>query len=322
MVVTTTDDSTFSSDVLTSISNIQGIKTTEATHVDTNMTFTNEKYSDQTIAFAYTYYENFVPTILYGNANLTRNEILINETLAQKISDSALIDCVGTSITLTLGTDSQEFTIGGIYKDNTSYYEAYNIYLYNNAMSSYFTNTTLTKNLLYVECASASYVNAVMEDIKAINPRYSIFQEDSNVSSVTKYVDLGTSVLSGVSGISMIVSAIMIFIVLYISISERMKEIGILRSIGARRKDIQKIFFFEAGIMGFIGGAIACIGCLTLTIITNSICSITLHTTLISYNILYYLLGLVLSTIISILAGIAPSMKASHLDPVDCLRYE
>ena len=118
MVVTTTDDSTFSSDVLTSISNIQGIKTTEATHVDTNMTFTNEKYSDQTIAFAYTYYENFVPTILYGNANLTRNEILINETLAQKISDSALIDCVGTSITLTLGTDTQEFTIGGIYQDN------------------------------------------------------------------------------------------------------------------------------------------------------------------------------------------------------------
>ena len=146
----------------------------------------------------------------------------------------------------------------------------------------------LTKNLLYVECASASYVNAVMEDIKAINPRYSIFQEDSNVSSVTKYVDLGTSVLSGVSGISMIVSAIMIFIVLYISISERMKEIGILRSIGARKKDIQKIFFFEAGIMGLLAVPLP-YRMLHLNIQFDLLIN---TSTPLYYNILYYLLGL------------------------------
>jgi len=110
--------------------------------------------------------------------------------------------------------------------------------------------------------------------------------------------------------------------VLYISVAERTKEIGILRAIGARKGDIKRMFIFEAGILGFMAGVFGVAVCLGLSVIVNIVCSITLGSTLISYNILYYILGILASTGISILAGIAPAMRAADLDPVESLRSE
>ena len=121
---------------------------------------------------------------------------------------------------------------------------------------------------------------------------------------------------------SLVVSAIMIFIVLYISISERTKEIGILRAIGARKKDIRNMFVFEAGILGLISGLIAVVSCFVVSLITNIICNATLGSYLISYHIGFYVLAILVSLVISVLAGVSPAIKAADFDPADSLRAE
>ena len=103
---------------------------------------------------------------------------------------------------------------------------------------------------------------------------------------------------------------------------ERTQEIGILRSIGSRKKDISRIFMIESSYLGLIGGVIAIIMSLSLSLVIGIITKITMNYYFISFNILYYLLGLFVSILISVMAGIAPARKAAGLDPVEALRFE
>lgn len=129
-------------------------------------------------------------------------------------------------------------------------------------------------------------------------------------------------VLTAVSAISLIVSAIMIFIVLYISVVERTKEIGILRAIGATKGDIRKLFLFEAAFLGMMSGIFAVTISLVISIVVN-LCTMSLGVNIIAYYYgLYYIFGLLLSVILSTGAGFTPASYASELDPVESLRRE
>lgn len=128
--------------------------------------------------------------------------------------------------------------------------------------------------------------------------------------------------LAIISGISLIVALIMITVVLYMSVSERTREIGVLKSIGARKKDIKLIFSTESLLIGILSGITgiifsAIIGGI-LALIFNSLLGFA------PINMLwYYFVGaLFISIIISVLAGLYPSSKAAKLDPVESLRHE
>ena len=74
---------------------------------------------------------------------------------------------------------------------------------------------------------------------------YGSSMQETMVETFTTMLDLFTGVLAGIAGISLLVSAIMILVVLYISVVERTREIGVMKAIGARRKDIRRIFISE-----------------------------------------------------------------------------
>ena len=82
------------------------------------------------------------------------------------------------------------------------------------------------------------------------------------------------------------------------------------------------MFIFEAGIIGFSGGLFGVLFAIGISIFTNTITGISLGTTLISYNAIYYVFGVVVSFLVSVIAGIAPAVKAADLDPVVSLRFE
>ena len=122
--------------------------------------------------------------------------------------------------------------------------------------------------------------------------------------------------------ISLLISQIMIFIVTFTSVSNREKEIGILRSFGTRKKDISFLFILENLIIGFISGAIASIiGLVILLLITPKLNEYNL---LISNNLLiYYLFGvIILSTILSVISGLIPALKAMNISVNDALKSE
>jgi len=142
--------------------------------------------------------------------------------------------------------------------------------------------------------------------------------------SVTDIINAISYVLIAFVGVSLVVSSIMIGIITYISVLERTKEIGILRSIGASKSDIRKVFMSETFIIGLLSGLIG-IG-LTMLInipITNLIRNLTgvedISSTLPPQAGLILVL---ISVGLTLLAGIIPSSMAAKKDPVEALREE
>ena len=143
------------------------------------------------------------------------------------------------------------------------------------------------------------------------------------MSSVTSIVNVISYVLIAFVSISLIVSSVMIGIITYISVLERTKEIGILRSIGASKKDISRVFNAETLIIGFIAGALGICCTYLITIPANIILKgITNISNLVQVPIVPALVLVVISMILTVISGLIPAKMASKKDPVIALRTE
>ena len=143
------------------------------------------------------------------------------------------------------------------------------------------------------------------------------------MSSITTLVGVVTTVLVGFVAISLIVSSIMISIITYISVLERTKEIGILRAMGASKKDIRRIFTAETAIEGFISGVLGIAITLLATFPINAIVAkMTNVGNVAQLPIEVALILIGISIVLTMLAGLIPSRIAAKKDPVESLRSE
>lgn len=132
-----------------------------------------------------------------------------------------------------------------------------------------------------------------------------------------------TIVLVAFSSISLVVSSIMIGIITYISVLERTKEIGVLRSLGARKKDITRVFNAETFIIGITSGLIGVAIALLLTIPANIIIyNLTDLKGVASLNPLHAVILIIISMTLTLIGGYIPARIASKKDPVKALRTE
>ena len=143
------------------------------------------------------------------------------------------------------------------------------------------------------------------------------------MSSVTVIVDMISYVLIGFVSISLVVSSIMIGIITYISVLERTKEIGILRAIGASKKDVSRVFNAETLIVGASAGVMGILVTVILNIPINAIIG---HLAGVK-NLSVLPIGgavilVIISIVLTIIAGLIPSRVASKKDPVEALRSE
>lgn len=133
-----------------------------------------------------------------------------------------------------------------------------------------------------------------------------------------------TRVLIAFAAISLVVSLIMISIITYTSVLERTKEIGILRALGARKKDITRVFDAETCILGVIISGI--LGIAIAYLLTFPINAVIYRLTdldgVANLQIPHAVMLVVLSTVLTILGGHIPAIIASKKDPVDALRSE
>ena len=157
--------------------------------------------------------------------------------------------------------------------------------------------------------------------------KYSITYADmakQMTSIMSQMINTISLILTAFAGISLIVSSIMIGILTYVSVVERTKEIGILRAIGARKKDITRIFIAEAGLIGFASGAIGVLVAMGLAIPISSSIANALKIESFSANLdVKAIAGLILlSLVLTLIASIIPSRMAAKKDPVEALRTE
>ena len=143
------------------------------------------------------------------------------------------------------------------------------------------------------------------------------------MDGVSSIIDIITYVLIAFVSVSLIVSSIMIGIITYISVLERTKEIGVLRSVGASKRDIKRVFTAESLIIGFTAGTlgilITLLLCIPINMIMNTLVGISTIATLpIGGGIILILISMLLTFI----AGLIPANLASKKDPVVALRTE
>ncbi|MEG2158905.1 MAG: FtsX-like permease family protein, partial [Clostridia bacterium] len=155
-----------------------------------------------------------------------------------------------------------------------------------------------------------------------------VYTDASSVLSSTmgQMIDIISYVLIAIAGISLIVSSIMIGIITYVSVIERTKEIGVLRSLGARKKDVSRVFNAETILVGLLAGVIGVaftyLLCFPLNAILGTFVGSVITGDLAVLNPLHSLILIVISVGLTLLSGLIPSHAASKLDPVKALRSE
>lgn len=218
------------------------------------------------------------------------------------------------------------------------------VWIYDNAMPPVYATSTLRdtlKKLGYADPETPSVINiyassfenkdAIGEAIEHYND--SVDEEDQIsytdvvallMSSITTIIRVISYVLIAFVAISLVVSSIMIGIITYISVLERTKEIGILRAIGASKRDVSRVFNAETFIIGFFAGAIG----IGITLLLNIPINIIVHdlTGIQSINSTLPAAGgvglVIISVLLTFVAGLIPSGLAAKKDPVEALRTE
>ena len=248
----------------------------------------------------------YSPALTKTLLSMVGNEAVVKSQMANKEIDVT----TGEAFTAKSSYDSNMLKFGYADEDNPASIAIY---------ASSFANKD------YIESYIASYnkkVEAEGEDGKKDKISYTDYT-GMMMSSITTIINAVSYVLIGFVSVSLIVSSIMIGIITYISVLERIKEIGVLRSLGASKRDVARVFNAETLIIGFAAGIIG----IGITVLLNIPVSVIIFKLSGIKNVaaLPWQGGLILvgiSMLLTFIAGLIPSRIASKKDPVVALRSE
>ncbi|CAI2661390.1 Macrolide export ATP-binding/permease protein MacB [Apilactobacillus kunkeei] len=259
-------------------------------------------------------------------------EILINTTAAKSLNKNNPNSLVGKEIQVSFnamkeGTPfpvTKKLKVSGII-DSQSPLTIINYDTVKEALSD--NGIQIKPNFLNVNIkGGVGNVDPVQNRIKAIEVNgkkaYSIQGAGAIVSTLNTYINLAVYVLAAIAGISLLVSAIMIIVVLYISVAERTKEIGILRALGATKGNIRMLFVSQSLFLGVFSSVSAVIISYLLQFGINSAVHGMIDYSIIQISLGNAIFGIVVAIIINLLASILPSNKGAKLDPIESLSAE
>lgn len=243
---------------------------------------------------------------------------VIDEAIALEHYKRANI--VGKTLTLTIGGTPVDFEIAGVVKNGVNtlqnmlggfipdfVYVPYSVMQEYSGRGSF--DQITVKPEEYVQSAYAAA--EVRKTLGGAENDYSVDDLLSQKEKMNNILSIAAAALSAVAGISLIVSGISIMTVMLVSVSERTREIGIKKSIGASRGAIIAEFLFESALITFIGGIIGVAAGAAVSAVIGAGVNIGLCGTV-----------LLISVLIGCIFGVYPAFKAAELKPVDALRYE
>ncbi len=304
-------------------------------------------------------YKLVLPTSYYQKVNNKYIKIEDEEGIKKLIQDGMTLKIVGiikekedaTSLSINgsvaynkklIQKVMQEINNSQIVKDQLNNKDI-NV-LTNKKFDNLTTYEDILKQLNVYDSDNPSGINLYMKDfeskksvVKLIDEYNKTQRENNKEENVINYTDLVGTMIGSVSSIvntisyvliafvtiSLVVSSIMIGIITYISVIERTKEIGILRAIGASKKDISRVFNAETIIIGFTSGLFGIIITILLNIPINIIIkNITNISNISTLPISGGIILIIISVILTLTGGLIPSKIASKKDPVEALRVE
>ncbi|KID41107.1 ABC transporter ATP-binding protein/permease [Fructilactobacillus fructivorans] len=296
------------------------------------------KAADKTASVQYvqTYYQGAIlkKNIKSGTIPTKDNQVLINKKTAQSFNKNKPYDMTGKKIQLFANAPddngqphvlSREVTVSGVTSDINPM-----ALVSSNTMKSMFSSASMKyePNFAAVNIAGGvPNVQPVQDKIKSLKgsnkqAKYQITGAGAIVSTLNTYINVAVWVLAGIAAISLLVSAIMIIVVLYISVAERTKEIGILRALGFTKGNIRNLFFSEAFILGVFSSILAVIIAYLAEWGADAVSSGAIKYAIVQISPMNAIAGAVVFILICLLAALAPAAKAAKLDPIVSLSSE
>ncbi|RRK09579.1 ATP-binding cassette domain-containing protein [Lactiplantibacillus garii] len=328
---TTTSTPTFSSAQLTRLRRLDHVQTVQPIVSASNATISVGK-KDYTASSLTTWTSANRSSIIKAGHQAGKNEIVVDKkTVAKKWSSKNWKDLVGKKVTVSFQTTNargtavtvkRQLTVAGITEGTTGSGVTAVTYATMKAMRKTKDLTTKPTSVA-VKVDRRQHNDAVTKTInqlKTNNKRqFSATSIASMLSTVNTYVNLATTILAAIAGISLLVSALMIIVTMFMSVSARKKEIGILRALGESRGDIRRLFTSESLIIGVISAVLAT----GLAYGVGAGLNRVLYQ-IASYNMIAIHVGNVVTTfiialVIALLAAILPAWRAARLNPIDAL---
>lgn len=275
------------------------------------------------------------PNILYGryisknDVDMKTNVAVINDTTALKVFGKVSEDVIGEQISLKTWKGTSKFSVIGIVENTnasteTAYSDEYPetvLIPISTAMKLYGVDYVLGFKVLTEDTDNLDYmkmiITSVLEKEHNNQDKYYIQDSAEMVESINSILSYVTLFISFVAGISLLVGGIGVMNIMMVTVTERTREIGIRKSIGAKNKDIRIQFIAEAVILTGTGGLLGLFFGYIGAVIVGNIVDIEPVMSITSI-----IVAVEISMAIGIIFGVTPANKAAKLDPIEALRYE
>ncbi|MDF7637193.1 ATP-binding cassette domain-containing protein [Leuconostocaceae bacterium ESL0958] len=323
----------FTNEQIKQIKNSQHLKEVQPSYSATNVSVLHNGQTAQMDVLTNWTDSQSTDAIKVGRAPSNTGEVVVDrKTVAEKFDKQHWQNLVGQNVTLSyqvMGANQQPVTVNLTAKvvgiGDSASQGAVIAGLNTKTMQEAMQNAGLdtAPKALNVQVDHLDNVKAVTKKLDGLksngNRLYKTSSITSLVDQVQTYVNLATTVLAVIAGISLIVSALMIIVTMFMSVSARTKEIGILRALGESKKDIQWLFISESLMTGLLSASFATALAFLAEWGLNAVLKHTADYAFVQISFGNVVTCFVLALLISLLAAVLPARRAAKLNPIDAL---
>ncbi len=257
-----------------------------------------------------------------------RSAIVIGSDIANNMFKLPLNPGMRLSIKNKNNNVSRDFTIVGILgeKEQTSAFGGNSnmeIFITHQSLKDLLDSKTYSYSQILVTVESQDEIETTSEKVDEALRRlhkdeaYTVFMMKSMLEGIAQVLTMIKYALGGIGAIALVVGGVGIVNVMMLTVTERVKEIGVMKAVGATKQDIQLIFMLESGLLGLVSGLIGVTIGAGIAMLISSLGAFPMAIKWTSLAI-----GLVFGMLTTTIAGVYPANKAARLDPVEALRAE